>query len=284
LRFGAHLSIGRGWMALSRTARAEGMESVQAFSRSPRGGKAKDIDPAEASAMRRELEAGGVRPLVIHVPYFVNLATADPQARSYTIETLALDLVRAEELGAPYVVTHLGSAVGGRREALERVASAVDLALAASARINPASRTVQLLLENSGGGGNDVGSRLEELTEVIRALTGTGAGRLGLCLDTCHALVAGYDLTAAGGVGRFLDEVDRLAGLDSVKVLHLNDSRGGPGSHLDRHAAIGKGFLGTRVFTELIAEPQFADIPGILETPEEGRLADLMTLKALRGG
>lgn len=283
MRFGAHLSIGRGWSALARTARAEGMESVQAFSRSPRGGKAKTIEPADAAAMQRELEEGGIRPLIIHVPYFVNLATANPQAREYTVETLALDVVRASELGSPYVVTHLGSAPGDRGEALNRAASAIALVLDASARTSPVSRPVILLLENSGGGGGDVGSRLEELAYVLTSLGRGGAGRLGLCLDTCHAFVAGYDLAAEGGPERFVDEVDRLIGLDRVKAFHLNDSQGRLGSSFDRHAAIGQGYLGTGVFAALNATPDFADTPGILETPEEGRLADLAALKALRG-
>ncbi|MHB0885041.1 MAG: deoxyribonuclease IV [Bacillota bacterium] len=282
MRFGAHLSIGRGWLALARTARAEGMEAVQAFSRSPRGRQAKAIDPADAAAMRRELETGGIRPLVIHVPYFVNLATADPEARRYTVETIALDLIRAAQLGASQVITHLGSAPGDRAEALDRVATTLTMVLEASARTDAASRRVGLLLENSGGGGGDVGSRLEDLAAVLKTVGRGPSRRLGLCLDTCHAFVAGYDLSSPAGLGGFMDEADRLIGLDRVKAFHLNDAQGELGSHLDRHAPIGQGRLGLGTFAALNGRSEFKDTPGLLETPEEGRAADLAALKALR--
>jgi deoxyribonuclease-4 len=282
LRFGAHLSIGKGWTSMAGTAREEGMETVQVFSRSPRGGAAKPIDPKEAARMQRELEDGGVTPLVVHVPYFVNLATDVPNNREYTLETLALDLVRAGTLGSPFVVTHLGSSPGDRDEALERVATAVAAVLEASLKADPAAEGVALLLENSGGGGGDVGGSLGEIATVMRAVGSGNVGRLGVCLDTCHALVAGYDLRGRAGLRTFLDEVEGVIGLARVKVLHLNDSLGELGSHRDRHAAIGQGHVGLESFRALVAEPQLADRPGLLETPDEGRLADLERLKAMR--
>lgn len=267
---------------MARTARGEGMEAVQVFSRSPRGGPAKPIDPDDVARMKRELDDGGITPLIVHVPYFVNLATEDPNARQYTIETLAMDMIRAETLGSPYVVTHLGSSAGDRGQALARVATAVGAVLDASAATSPGAQGVSLVLENSGGGGGDIGGNIEEIAAVLRFLGKKSARRLGVCLDTCHAMVAGYDLRGTAGVDSFLGQVDKVIGLDRVSVLHLNDSRGEVGSHLDRHAAIGQGHVGLESFRALVHEPALADRPGIVETPEEGRRADLEALKSLR--
>lgn len=284
-RLGMHVSIAGGMAKMAERARDFGCEAVQVFSRSPQGGKARPLPPEEVAAARSVLENSGIFPLVVHTPYFVNLCSSDEGLRAYAVETLAGELERAALLGSPYVVTHLGRPAEG-------VGLAEGLALAAASvaeafrRVPGGAEGVTLLLENTAGAGREIGSSLEELAHVVGELGRGAKDRLGVCLDTCHAQAAGYDLGTQAGVRAFSLRAAQLVGPDRVKVVHANDSLGAAGSHLDRHVPVGQGTIGEEGFRALLTDPLLAGCPFLLETPgtDEERATDLVRLRRLRAG
>lgn len=280
MRPGLHVSIAGGWAAVGERARGEGCRALQVFSRSPRGGKAKPIDPTQVSALWTTLREGGIGPLVVHVPYFINLASPDEGIHAAAVELLAEELRRADALGAAAVVTHFGDHRGsGDAAGLSRVVSAVRAALDA------APGRAMLLLENAAGEGGECGTRFEELAAVIDQLGDDP--RLGVCLDTAHAFAAGYDIRRPEAARDLVGELLRLFGRDRLRCLHLNDSKAPLGARRDLHANIGDGEIGAACFEALCQMPELADLPGILETPDRtpgARAADLRQLLAWSEG
>ena len=232
-------------------------ETVQVFSRSPRGGRPRPLAEDERDAMRSRLDAAGITPLIVHVPYFVNLASPDPHIRECAEETVALDRERARILGADYVVTHPGSygRKGTEGEGVARLGSSIRKVLAAG---GPGPG---LLLEQTAGGRGQLGGKLRELRVMLDE-----SGADGICLDTAHAYAAGYDLIGSRWE-YFLQEVADEVGLDQVKVLHLNDTSEELGSHLDRHVRVGEGRLGESTFRRILQDERLRGLPGVLETP-----------------
>ena len=298
-RLGMHVSIAGGLEKMAERARAFGCESVQVFSRSPRGGPARVLAPGEVAGCRRVLEEAGVRPLVVHVPYFINLCAADEGLRAYAVESLAGEFARAERLGAAYVVTHLGRpgegveapdglalAAASVAEAFRQAGDAGGPAVAAGGPARKVAGGVRLLLENTAGSGREIGWRLEELAELLVMVDRASGGRTGICLDTCHAHAAGYDLGGPEGVAAFARRARELFGAGQVRVVHANDALEPVGSRLDRHAAIGTGTIGEAGFSALLAETLFRDSPFLLETPgsDEERALDLVRLRRIRAG
>ncbi len=279
MRFGVHLSIQGGMGKMAQAAIELGCETVQIFSRSPRGGKAKKLVASDVAKMRQLFHEHQIGPLIIHAPYFVNLASIEPGKRNYSIEVLAEDLFRAETLGAQFVVTHVGhkskDEPPNAEEALLRVIHSLRHVLAKY------TGPVKLLLENTAGQGQEVGSTFEALATIIDELPGD---RVGTCFDTCHAFGQGYDLSEQDAVGRVLSLFDSHVGLDSLEVIHLNDSKGSLGSHRDRHHHIGQGEIGLEGFRALINSPQLKPgIPGIMETPSDSPTADEDNLRRVKG-
>lgn len=278
LRIGAHLSISAGWPSVAGEAERLGCQALQVFSRSPRGNAAKPIDTNAAAEMRHILDGAGIGPVVVHMPYFVNLAAGEDRIQAYSVEVLALDLERADQLGSPYVVTHAGQAKGDAGEARAQATRAMVAAFART------TAPTKLLLETTAGG--EVGGRFEDLAALLAALDAEGLGeRMGVCFDTCHVFASGYDLSTPEKLERVLDEFDRVVGLHRIKAMHLNDAAKPLGSGTDRHANIGQGLISTHTFRALLQNPMFRDVPGILETPDkdpDARRRDLATLKALQ--
>lgn len=302
-RLGMHVSISGGMDKMAERAARYGCETVQIFSRSPQGGKARPLAAGEVETARRTLDAAGIGPLVVHVPYFVNLCAAEDRLRAYAVETLAGEFERAVVLGAPYVVTHPGrpaegvNPTDGRRLVLASLAEALSKADEAAATPGWASavsggasgsQRPLLLLENTAGMGRELGSALEELAELAAGLESAPGGghAVGLCLDTCHAHAAGYDLSGPGGAEALARRLMALFGPDRLKIVHANDSLGAAGSRLDRHVAVGEGTIGKHGFRALMTEPLFAACPFLLETPgsDEERALDLERLRRLRAG
>jgi deoxyribonuclease-4 len=251
-----------------------GCTALQIFSRNPRGWRAAPLAESSAAEFRRRIRETGIDPVVVHTPYLLNLASGNEDLYRRSIRGLAWDLRRAEQLGAKFLVTHIGSAGENPREiALERVRSALREVLEEP----PA---VSLLLENSSGAGSSLGGRFEELAAILNGVRENLA--LGVCFDSCHGFAAGYDLRTPRAVVVLAEEISRTIGLKRLSLLHLNDGRGALGSHLDRHEHIGKGKIGFRGFKSLLHHPCFRGLPLILETPKDTPDDDRKNLMRIR--
>ena len=265
-------------------------EALQIFSKNASQWKGKPLDPAEVGAFRHRIEETGITPVVSHASYLINLATTFPLLREQSIAAFVDELDRAETLGLLGVVIHPGTCTAGsEEEALRLIADAIRRAFAARRR----GRTM-VLLEHTAGQGRTVGHRFEHLAAILEHLD--GSPRIGVCLDTCHLVASGYDIVSDAGYAQTFATLDRLVGLDRVKVFHGNDSKKPCGSRVDRHEHIGKGCLGLTPFRRLLHDPRFADHPILIETAKASRserpgaivkdpfdVKNLATLRRLRG-
>lgn len=277
MRIGAHLSIAGGFAAVSKEAVKLGCEAVQVFSRSPRGGRAKPLVERDVETMKSTLQEAGIRPLAVHLPYFVNLASDNPSTYSYSCEVLDEDLQRAALLGAAFLVTHPGHRPTDGDAGLERVASAVRAAC------ERAGGETRVLIENTSGQGKELGNRLAEVARILE-LIGLPE-RTGACIDTCHSFAAGYDVRSQDALDEFVGRIDRELGLDRIFFMHFNDSVYDLGSHRDRHEHIGQGKIGLEGFGAVLNHPRLQHLPGVIETPvddEESNPRNLETLRRLR--
>ena len=229
------------------------------FTRNPRGGKAKDIDPADVDAfLAFHREHDFVR-LVAHAPYTMNLCAAKENIRTFALEMLTDDLRRMEVIPGNYYNFHPGSHVGqGIEKGIELIAGQLNQAMFQE-------QTTTVLLETMAGKGSEVGRSFEELCAIIDRVTLND--KLGICLDTCHVWDGGYDIvTNLNGV---LAEFDRIIGIDRLKAIHINDSLNPLGSHKDRHARIGEGCIGLAALSAVTRHPKLRELPFILETPND---------------
>ncbi len=260
------------------TAASLGCEAVQVFSRSPRGGKAKPLEPQDVAVEMSVLAEKGIWPVVVHVPYFLNLASKDSDKQAYSVEVLAEDLRRTETIGGKYLVTHIGHKEKEESpdspDVLARVLGSLEQAFAAY------DGPVKVLLENTAGQGQEIGSSFEALAALLQSLP---SDRAGACLDTCHAFGAGYDIRGQAGVRNVLTAFDRTVGLDRLHAVHLNDSKGDLGSHVDRHEHIGEGKIGVETFAALVNSTLLPDdLPGLLETPVDDPGDGLRNVKKIK--
>jgi deoxyribonuclease-4 len=276
VRIGVHVSIAGGLDRAVDRAVERGCDVFQIFSRSPRGWRAKDLSSDEVDRFRTKMEVSGTALAVDHMPYLPNLASPREEVYSRSVDLLMAELDRCQRLGLPYLVTHLGSHLGsGWETGKKRIVDALDAAL------SDANRDVMLLLENTSGTKNSMGSSFEEIAAIIDAV-GTSSFRVGVCLDTCHLFTAGYDLRTKGDLHSTLEQFDQFIGLNRLKLVHLNDSRGTFGSRLDRHEHIGLGEIGIEGFREILQNEFLRGLPMILETPVDKRRDDAGNLKAVR--
>ena len=267
MRIGIHTSISGSLEKSALKAAELGANTFQIFSASPRMWRASMPATHDIAALRRARERLDLCPLAIHVNYLINLASLDPVNREKSVTAFRGELERATAIGAEYLVTHPGSYRG---QAVEQAIAAFALGLAEAT--NGLARTVTVLLENTAGGGAHIGGRLEEL-RLIRDLAARETDiQIGYCLDTCHLLAAGFDIATEAGLETTVAAADRILGLDNVRVIHANDSKGTLGSHLDRHANIGEGYIGAEGFHRILTHSKLRGKPFILETPvdEEG--------------
>ena len=270
--FGCHLSASGGNMAMVNTAESIGANTFAFFTRNPRGSKAKAEDPVDAAAAISALQDRNFGKLVAHGSYTMNLCTGDPEARQFAAEILSDDLRRMAGLPGNYYNFHPGSHVGqGMEIGIEQIATALRTAM-------EQGYPVTVLLETMAGQGSEVGGRFEQLRDIIDAV---GKSNLGVCLDTCHVWDAGYDIV--NDLDGVLAEFDRMIGLDKLCALHLNDSKNPLGSHKDRHACIGEGYLGVETFRNIVNHPALLGLPMILETPNElpGYQREIEMLRAM---
>ena len=272
---GCHLSASDGFLAMGKTALSIGANTFQFFTRNPRGSKAKAIDPADVAAFLALAAENGFGTLVAHAPYTINPCSKDERTREFARMTLADDLRRMEHIPGNVYNFHPGSHTGQGMEAgISQIAETLN------AILTPDIRTT-VLLETMSGKGSEVGSRFEELREIIDRVE--LSDKLGVCLDTCHVSDAGYDI--ADDPDGVLTEFDRVIGLDRLRAVHVNDSLNPVGSHKDRHARIGEGCLGAEALGRVVRHPALQGLPFVLETPNElpGYAREIALLKELHG-
>lgn len=233
--------------------------TFQFFTRNPRGGKAKTIDPADVEAFSELAEQAGIEVFLAHAPYTLNPAAAKPETREFALTVLADDLARMESTPGQLYNMHPGCHVGqGSEVAVEKIADALNQVLSPD-------QTTTLLLETMAGKGTEVGRTFEEIAAIIERVE--LGDRVGVCLDTCHVWDGGYDI--AGDLDGVLEEFDRVIGLGRLKAIHLNDSQNPLGAHKDRHAPIGGGHIGFEALSAVTKHPALRDLPFFLETPHD---------------
>ncbi|HID32063.1 MAG TPA: deoxyribonuclease IV [bacterium (Candidatus Stahlbacteria)] len=273
MRFGFHISIAGGFKKVVKQAEERDCETIQVFSRNPRGWKYTKLDTVDLKIFKEELKESGIDPVFVHMPYLPNLATGKEDLFNKSLSSLKEEMRRAEMIGSEYVIIHVGSRVGlDEKTALENVKEGVNQALDA------VKNRVVILLENTAGMGSEVGYRFEEIGAIIEDTD--DKNRIGVVLDTAHAYEAGYDLKDR--LDSVIAEFDRSVGLKYLKLLHLNDSRTPLGSKIDRHWHIGQGEIGREGFRRIINHPAFKGLPGIMETPRRGVKEDQMNMKTIR--
>ena len=273
-RIGCHISSANGYLAMGRQAAALGANTFAFFTRNPRGGSAKEPDPADAAAFRALCESEGIDRLVAHAPYTMNPCGEKPHVQEFARLAMREDLQRMELTPGQFYNFHPGSHVGqGVGVGIEKIISVLNECMFPD-------MTTTVLLETMAGKGSEVGGRFEELRAIL-----DGAAlpdRLGVCLDTCHVWDAGYDIV--GDLDGVLTEFDRVVGLGRLRAVHLNNSKNPLGSHKDRHARITEGEMPLDAVARIINHPALRGLPFILETPNEdaGYAEEIRLLRTLR--
>lgn len=289
MRIGAHMSVAGGVSLAVDRAALHGCEALQIFAKNANQWRGAPLERDEVRRFRRRLDETGITPAVSHASYLINLATTDQVLRAQSVAAFIDELERAHTLGLLGVVIHPGTCTAGSEvDALRQVADGIRAALKAHPR-----RRTMVLLEQTAGQGRSLGHRFEHLAAIIDHLD--GSPRLGVCLDTCHLLAAGYDIASANGYASTFESFDRLVGFSRLRAVHANDSKRPCGSRVDRHEHIGRGCLGLDPFRRLLHDARFAGRPMLIETeksPHRGRAdaivrdpldtENLETLKRLR--
>lgn len=273
LNIGCHLLASKGFLNMGKTAIELGGNTFQFFTRNPRGGSAKDIDPEDANALISLMQENSFAKILAHAPYTLNACAKVPSIREFAYNTMLDDLKRMEYVPNNMYNFHPGSHVG------QGVETGIELISDLLNSILWEEQTTTVLLETMAGKGSEVGSRFEELREIIDRVELNG--KLGVCLDTCHVNDAGYDIV--NDLDGVLTEFDKVIGLDRLKALHLNDSKNPLGAHKDRHEKIGEGYIGKDTFERIVNHPVLKDLPMFLETPNElpGYAEEIKLLKSL---
>jgi deoxyribonuclease-4 len=268
-----HLGVGFGLLRAARRSRQIGARALQIFSDNPTAWRRRPEPPLEAPQFVDYGAREGLRTIAIHASYLINLAASAEPFASRSRDGLIVEMRRAPTYGATIVNTHIGSHRGvGAEVGLRRIVEAVRAVLDAS----PAG--VQLVLENSSGGGDLLGSRIEELARMHDGI-GADAKRLGFCLDTAHLWGAGFDVSSGEGATAVIDRFDELIGLERLALVHLNDSRSELGSRTDRHEHVGAGRIGPEGLGALLRDPRLRDATFIMETPGEDEGWDAVNMR-----
>ncbi len=271
LYIGNHTSSSKGYLAMGKQMLANGGNTFAFFTRNPRGGKAKEIDPQDVQAFLKLEQENHFGKLVAHAPYTMNCCAAKENLREFARETMADDLKRLELTPGNYYNFHPGSHVGqGAETGIAKIAEILNEVLTEE-------QSTTVLLETMSGKGSEVGRNFQELRQIIDQVE--LKEKLGVCLDTCHVWDGGYDIV--NDLDGVFAEFDQIIGLDRLKAIHLNDSMNGLGSHKDRHARIGEGEIGLEALVRVINHPATNGIPFILETPndDEGWAREIALLR-----
>jgi len=279
-RLGAHISVAGGAFNALYRGKSIHCDSIQVFTRNQTQWKSKPLVDSDIISFKKALAETGISPILAHDSYLINLGSPEDSKWLQSREAFDEEIHRASQLGIHYLVFHPGAHMGaGEKYGLQRIVEALNLALA-----KDAGGQLQLLIESTAGQGSALGYRFEHLATLLEAVK--PAGRIGVCLDTCHVFAAGYDLRTPEAFQKTMSHFDKVVGLRNLKAWHLNDSKKDLGSRVDRHDDIGKGFIGAAGFGNLLKDPRMHGIPMILETPgtEEDHSRNLETLRHLMAG
>lgn len=271
LVIGCHLSSSKGYLAMGKTALSIGANTFQFFTRNPRGGKAKAVDPQDAAALMKLAEENNFGPLLAHAPYTMNPCAAEARLLEFAEMVMTEDLQALEYLPGNLYNFHPGSHVKqGAEIGIEKIAAMLN-------RVLFAGQQTTVLLETMAGKGSEVGRSFEELAAILDKVQ--LQDKMGVCLDTCHIFDGGYDIV--NSLDEVLTSFDKLIGLGRLKAVHLNDSLNTLGSRKDRHACIGAGNIGLEALTAVINHPALKNLPFYLETPNElpGYAAEIKLLR-----
>ena len=276
LNIGCHLSTSKGFENMGKEALQIGGNTFQFFTRNPRGGKAKDIDPKDVEAFLKLAKENNFATILAHAPYTLNACSADERTREFAFEMMSDDLVRMEYVPNSLYNFHPGSHVKqGADVGINYIVELLN-------KVLKPEQTTTVLLETMAGKGTEVGRSFEEIAEIISRVE--LKDHMGVCLDTCHVYDAGYDIV--NDLDGVLNKFDEIIGLDRLKAIHLNDSKNPFASHKDRHEKIGEGSIGIEAIARIINHPKLKGIPFFLETPNDldGYAKEIELLKGLYQG
>ncbi len=282
LKIGVHVSISGGISNSVDNAVKIGCSAFQIFTRSPRQWKTKELTSHETNIFKEKLGSSPIGPesVVVHMPYLPNLSAPTSEMYEKSISVLTDEITRCNMLGIPYLVIHLGSHLGqGSKNGINQLVNACTKSLHAYNDLGLSRNRVKILLENSAGQKNSIGSQIEEIQSIFEIL---GKNDYGLCIDTCHLFAAGYDLSTESGVSALIDNIDSNLGIENIKIIHLNDSKGDLGSNLDRHYHIGLGKIGQSGLRYLVNYKKLTKVPFIMETPIDPVRNDLDNIEFVR--
>ena len=276
MRLGLHVSIaGHIYESITR-AEVLGCNTMQIFSRDPRQWRRERLSLEDIEEFRRRRQKSKITPVFVHIPYLINLASPYSVLYRDSIKAYIDDILETELLGADYIVTHMGShKKSGEQKGLKRFTLALNKILERTKKSK-----VVILLENTSGSGSWLGYKFEHQRQIVDGVE--QENRIGICFDTCHGYAAGYDLATAEGLNETINQLDKIVGLDRLKLIHLNDTKDRLSSHRDRHEHIGKGKIGLEGFRHILNERRLKDMPFILETPKDSEDADKVNLAVVR--
>lgn len=261
LNLGCHLSSSKGFEFMGKQAMKIGANTFQFFTRNPRGGAAKPIQPEDAERLMELMKANSFSAIVAHAPYTLNPCSKELKTREFAHMVMEDDLARMEYVPGNYYNFHPGSHVGqGSEKGIELIADLLNTVL------KPEQKTI-VLLETMAGKGTEIGGKFEELAAIRNAVDPKLRDKVGVCLDTCHVHDGGYNIVE--DLDGVMAEFDEIIGLEHLKALHINDSLNPCGAHKDRHAKIGEGHIGTEAILRVLEHPKLRGLPCVLETPQE---------------
>lgn len=272
-KIGSHLSAAKGYANMAKEAHQIGANTFQFFTRNPRGGNAKPIDENDIAEFKKLCQEYGIDVILAHAPYTLNCCSAKPDIREFAINMMKDDLERMEYTPHNLYNFHPGSHVGqGEEVGIQYIIDALNIVL-------KTEQSTTVLLETMAGKGSEIGSKFEEIRQIIDGVK--LQEKLGVCLDTCHVSDAGYDIV--NDLDNVLEQFDQVIGLDRLKAIHLNDSMNPLASHKDRHQKIGEGTIGLEAFERIINHPKLRNLPFFLETPNEleGYAKEIAVLKQM---
>jgi deoxyribonuclease-4 len=278
VRVGFHVSIGGGISNSVHNAKKLGCSAFQIFSRNPRGWTAKPLPTDEVRSFKNRLCASGIekKSVIVHMPYLPNLSGPPGELYERSVKILTEELERCKLLGICYLVIHLGSHMGrGSTSGINQLVNALRTAIVCS----KSEKEVVVLLENNVGQKNSIGGTLEELRLILDRLD--SPKQFGVCIDTCHLFASGYDLRTKQDVNIIVEKIKAIVGLNELRIIHLNDSKGGLGSNLDRHEHIGLGSIGVEGITAFLNHQAIQALPIIMETPIDATRGDEQNLQVV---